>query len=162
VHPIAAVQSEYSLWSRDVEDEVIPACRELGITFVPYSPLGRGFLTGQFKKPEDLAPTDRRHVFPRFHKENFQKNVDLVEHIEAIAKAKNCTAGQIAIAWVLARGKDMIPIPGTKRIKYLEENIAAMNVELTPEDMQRIEKVLPPGVFSGERYHEQAMQAINK
>jgi aryl-alcohol dehydrogenase-like predicted oxidoreductase len=162
VHKIAALQTEYSLWSRDVEDELLPTCRELGITFVAYSPLGRGFLTGQFKKPEDLPADDRRRVFPRFQGENFQKNLDLVKKIEEIAKEKHVTPGQLALAWVLAQGNDIIPIPGTKRIKYLEENIAAVNIKLSAEDLERINDVFPPGSASGHRYYEGAVAALNR
>ncbi len=162
VHKIAALQTEYSLWSRDVEDELLPTCRELGITFVAYSPLGRGFLTGQFKKPEDLPADDRRRVFPRFQGENFQKNLDLVKKIEEIAKEKHVTPGQLALAWVLAQGNDIIPIPGTKRIKYLEENIAAVNIKLSAEDQKRINDVFPPDSASGHRYYEGAVAALNR
>jgi aryl-alcohol dehydrogenase-like predicted oxidoreductase len=161
VHPIAALQSEYSLWSREVEDEVLPTCRELGIGFVPYSPLGRGFLTGQIKKFEDLAEDDYRRHSPRFQGENFQKNLDLVTRIEAIARKKNCTASQLALAWVLAQGEDVVPIPGTKRIKYLEENAGALRVQLTQGDLDRLDAVMPKGAAAGERYHEQAMQALD-
>lgn len=162
VHPISALQSEYSLWTRDVEEEVLPACRELGIGFVPYSPLGRGFLTGEFKKPEDLPETDRRRMFPRFQGENFEKNLALVKRVEEIAQEKKCTPAQLALAWVLAQGEDIVPIPGTKRRKYLEQNVAALNVELTEEDLKRIEEIAPRGVASGTRYPEEAMRAINR
>jgi aryl-alcohol dehydrogenase-like predicted oxidoreductase len=164
VHPIAALQTEYSLWSREPEAEILPTCRELGIAFVAYSPLGRGFLTGQFKSPADLAPDDRRKDFPRFQGENFQKNLDLVTRIEAIARKKNCTPGQLALAWVLAQGgqgDDIIPIPGTKRIKYLEENVAALRVNLTPGDLDRLDAVMPPGIATGDRYYGPAMKALN-
>jgi aryl-alcohol dehydrogenase-like predicted oxidoreductase len=162
VHPIAALQSEYSLWSRDVEDQVLPTCRELGIGFVPYSPLGRGFLTGQIKRFADLAEDDYRRHSPRFQGENFQKNLDLVTRIEAIARKKNCTASQLALAWVLAQGDDIVPIPGTKRIKYLEENAGALNVHLTQGDLDRLDAVMPKGAAAGERYHEQAMKALDR
>jgi aryl-alcohol dehydrogenase-like predicted oxidoreductase len=162
VHPISALQSEYSLWTRDVEDEILPACRELKIGFVPYSPLGRGFLTGAIKKADDLAEDDRRRNFPRFQGENLDKNVALVNRLEEIAKEKGCTAAQLALAWVLAQGDDIVPIPGTKRRKYLEQNVAALNVELTQEDRQRIEEVAPKGVASGTRYPEEAMRAVNR
>lgn len=162
VHPISALQSEYSLWTREVEDEILPACRELGIGFVPYSPLGRGFLTGEFKKPEDLAETDRRRMFPRFQGENFEKNLALVRGVEELAKEKGCTPAQIALAWVLAQGTDIVPIPGTKRRKYLEQNVAALNVELTEDDLKRIEGIAPKGVASGNRYPEDAMRAVNR
>lgn len=162
VHPIAAVQSEYSLWSRDIEEEVLPTCRELGISFVAYSPLGRGFLTGQIKKPGDLDPSDRRHVFPRFQGENLQKNVELINHLEKLAAAKKCTTAQLALAWVLARGEDILPIPGTKRLKYLEQNIAALDVQLTQDELNQIENILPPDAVAGMRYYEAAMQSINR
>lgn len=162
VHPISALQSEYSLWTREVEEDVLPVCRELHIGFVPYSPLGRGFLTGEFKKPEDLAETDRRHMFPRFQGENFEKNLALVNRVEEIAKEKKCTPAQLALAWVLAQGEDIVPIPGTKRRKYLEQNAAALDVELTEEDLKRIEEIAPRGVASGTRYPEEAMRAVNK
>ncbi len=161
VHPIAALQSEYSLWSRDIETEAIPACRELGIAFVAYSPLGRGFLTGQFKKADDIPAGDNRRNFPRFQGENFDKNRDLLERIQAMAKEKGCTPGQLAIAWVLAQGPDMIPIPGTKKLKYLEENAAAIRVPLSVEDLARLDAVAAPGAFAGERYHARGMLSIN-
>jgi aryl-alcohol dehydrogenase-like predicted oxidoreductase len=162
VHPISALQSEYSLWSRDPEDGILDACRELGIGFVAYSPLGRGFLAGQIKRFEDLAEDDYRRHSPRFQGENFQKNLELVGHIEAIAKEKNCTASQLALAWVLAQGDDILPIPGTKRRKYLEENLAALEVELTPEDLRRIDEVSPRGVAAGPRYPEAMMSSVNR
>jgi aryl-alcohol dehydrogenase-like predicted oxidoreductase len=161
VHPIAAVQSEYSLWTRDPEDEVLPACRELGIGFVAYSPLGRGFLTGQFKRFEDLAPDDYRRHSPRFQGDNFQKNLDLVRRIEEIAVEKNCSATQLVLAWVLAQGKDIAPIPGTKRRKYLDENLAALNVRLTETDLRRIDEVAPKGAAAGERYPANMMTWVN-
>jgi aryl-alcohol dehydrogenase-like predicted oxidoreductase len=162
VHPIAALQTEYSLWSRDVEADLLPACRELGIAFVAYSPLGRGFLTGQFKKPEDLPANDRRRAFPRFQGENFQKNLDLVEKVSELARRKGCTPGQLALAWVMAQGDDVIPIPGTKRVKYLEENVAALNVKLTNDELAALDAILPPGIASGMRYPEQGMAALNR
>ena len=162
VHPIAALQTEYSLWSRDVEDEVLPTVRELGIGFVPYSPLGRGFLTGRFRSPEDLEPDDFRRNNPRFQGENFAKNLQLLEEVNAIAAEKGCTPSQLALAWVLAQGKDIVPIPGTKRRKYLEENIAAVNVRLTAADLARIDRVLPPGAAAGTRYPEAAMRSLNR
>jgi aryl-alcohol dehydrogenase-like predicted oxidoreductase len=163
VHPIAALQSEYSLWTRDPEENgVLATTRELGITFVAYSPLGRGFLTGQIKQFEDLAPDDWRRNAPRFQGENFRKNLDLVRRVEQIAREKDCTPGQLALAWVLAQGQDLVPIPGTKRVKYLEENVAALNVTLTPEDVRRIDEVLPAGITAGERYSEQAMKAVHR
>src|SRR5213080_2533041 len=160
-HPITALQSEYSLWSRDPEDEILPTCRELGIGFVPYSPLGRGFLTGRFQKPEDLPADDYRRNHPRFQGENFQKNLDLVKRVEDIAREKGCTPGQLALAWVLAQGKDIVPIPGTKRRKYLEENVGALAVKLTPKDLQRIDGVVPKGAAAGSRYPDRAMKAVN-
>jgi aryl-alcohol dehydrogenase-like predicted oxidoreductase len=161
VHPIAALQTEYSLWTRDPEDEVLATTRELGIAFVAYSPLGRGFLTGQFKRFEDLAPDDYRRHSPRFQGENFQKNLDLVARVEAIAKEKKCTPGQLALAWLLAQGEDIIPIPGTKRRKYLEENVGGMSVTLTADDLRRIDEVAPHGAASGARYPEHMMALIN-
>lgn len=162
VHPIAALQTEYSLWSRDAEAEILPTVRELGIGFVAYSPLGRGFLTGQFKSIADLPADDYRHNSPRFQGENFQKNLDLVNKIEEMAKAKHCTSSQLALAWVLAQGKDIIPIPGTKHAKYLDDNLGAINVHLTEEDLKQIDAILPLGAASGERYHAQAMKAIDR
>jgi aryl-alcohol dehydrogenase-like predicted oxidoreductase len=162
VHPISALQSEYSLWTRDVEEDVLPVCRELGIGFVPYSPLGRGFLTGEIKKAGDLAEDDRRRMFPRFQGENLEKNVALVNRVEEIAKEKGCTPAQLALAWVLAQEDDIIPIPGTKRRKYLEQNAAALDVELTEEDLKRIEEIAPRGVASGLRYPEEAMRSVNR
>jgi aryl-alcohol dehydrogenase-like predicted oxidoreductase len=161
VHPITALQTEYSLWSRDPEDEVLPTVRELGIGYVAYSPLGRGFLTGQFKSPADFADDDTRSRHPRFSGENFDKNIALVREVEAIAQHKGCTAAQLAIAWVLAQGEDIVPIPGTKRRKYLDQNIGAMSVELTPEELARIDAILPPGAAAGDRYHAAGMQTIN-
>jgi aryl-alcohol dehydrogenase-like predicted oxidoreductase len=161
VHPIAALQTEYSLWTRDPEDQVLPTTRELGIAFVAYSPLGRGFLTGQIRKFEDLAADDFRRNSPRFQGENFQKNLDLVAHVEQIAKEKNCTSGQLALAWLLAQGEDIIPIPGTKRRKYLEENIAAMDVNLSAADLQRLDEVAPKGAASGDRYNQVMMALLN-
>ena len=162
VHPISALQSEYSLWEREPEDEILPAIRELGIGFVPYSPLGRGFLTGQFKKFEDLPADDYRRNAPRFQGENFQKNLDLVKKIEEMAREKNCTPAQLALAWVLAQGTDMVPIPGTKRRKYLEQNLDAADIKLTPDDLERIDQVAPRGIASGPRYPEAAMAALDK
>ena len=163
VHPILAVQSEYSLWSRDPEDDgILDACRDLGVGFVPYSPLGRGFLTGQIKTFEDLEPDDYRRHSPRFQGENFQKNLDLVKHIEEIAKSKNCTPAQLALAWVLAQGDDLVPIPGTKRRKYLEENVGALDVTLTVDDLRRIDEVAPKGVAAGPRYPEAMMAAVGR
>jgi aryl-alcohol dehydrogenase-like predicted oxidoreductase len=162
VHPIAALQTEYSLWTRDPEDEVLATTRELGIAFVAYSPLGRGFLTGQFKRFEDFAPDDYRRNSPRFQGENFQKNLDLVARVEAIAKEKKCTPGQLALAWLLAQGEDIIPIPGTKRRAYLEENAGALQVKLTAEELRRIDEVAPHGAASGARYPESMMAMVNR
>ena len=162
VHPITALQSEYSLWTRDVEDEILPTCRELGIGFVPYSPLGRGFLTGTIKAADDLAETDRRRMFPRFQGENLDANLALVARIEEISNAKGCTPAQLALAWVLAQGKDIVPIPGTKRRKYLEQNVGALEVELTEEDLKRIDEIAPKDVASGLRYPAEAMGAVNR
>lgn len=159
--PVTALQTEYSLWTRDPEDEVLPTCRELGIGFVAYSPLGRGFLTGRFRTVDDLPPDDYRRNSPRFQGENFQKNLDLVAKVEAIARRKKCTPAQLALAWVLAQGDDIVPIPGTKRRKYLEENLGALEVELTPADLEQIEDVAPKGAAAGERYHEAGMRTID-
>jgi len=152
VHPISAVQTEYSLWSRDVEDEVLPAMRELGIGLVAYSPLGRGFLTGQITSPDDFEPDDFRRNSPRFMGENFARNLELVKRIRQIAADKDCTPGQLALAWVLARGEDVVPIPGTKRRRYLDENVQATEIELTDEDLGRIEEAAPVGAAAGDRY----------
>jgi aryl-alcohol dehydrogenase-like predicted oxidoreductase len=162
VHPITALQTEYSLWSRDPEDGILEVCRELGIGFVAYSPLGRGFLTGQIKSFDDLAPDDYRRNGPRFQGENFNKNIKLVSRIEEIAAEKNCTPAQLALAWVLAQGEDIVPIPGTKRRKYLEENIAALEVEITPEDLSRIDEIAPKGAAAGTRYPEAGMATVNR
>ena len=160
-HPITALQTEYSLWTRDPEDEVLPTCRELGVGFVAYSPLGRGFLTGRFKTIDDLPPDDYRRNSPRFQGENFQKNLDLVTRVEEIARRKKCTPSQLALAWVLAQGDDIVPIPGTKHRNYLEENVRALDVELTPSDLEEIDEVAPAGVAAGERYNESGMRTIN-
>lgn len=162
IHPIAALQTEYSLWEREPEDEILPTLRELGIGFVPYSPLGRGFLTGQFKKLEDLPADDYRRFAPRFQGENFRKNLDLVTRIEEMAREKNCTPAQLALAWVLAKGSDIVPIPGTKRRKYLEQNLASADIKLTRDDLERIDQVAPRGVAAGERYAAPAMAAIDR
>jgi aryl-alcohol dehydrogenase-like predicted oxidoreductase len=162
VHPISALQTEYSLWEREPEDEILATVRELGIGFVPYSPLGRGFLTGQIKRFEDLAPDDYRRNAPRFQGENFQKNIDLVAKIEELAREKKCTAAQLALAWVLAQGDDIAPIPGTKRRNYLEQNLAAADIKLSVDDLKRIDQVAPKGVAAGERYAERAMAAVDK
>jgi aryl-alcohol dehydrogenase-like predicted oxidoreductase len=161
VHPIAALQTEYSLWSRDPEDEILPVTRKLGIAFVAYSPLGRGFLTGQIKKFEDLEQDDYRRTSPRFQGENFQKNLELVDRVTQIAKEKPCTAGQLAIAWLLALGEDIVPIPGTKRRKYLEENAGAEKVKLTAADLRRIDDIAPKGAAAGHRYNEVMMKLVN-
>ncbi len=161
VHPIAALQTEYSLWTRDPEDEILAACRELGIGFVAYSPLGRGFLTGQFRCFEDLPADDYRRNSPRFQGENFQKNLDLVRKVEEIATEKGCKPSQLALAWVLAQGDDIVPIPGTKRRKYLEENVGAVSVKLTKEDLRRIDEVFPPEAAAGGRYPEHMMALVN-
>jgi aryl-alcohol dehydrogenase-like predicted oxidoreductase len=160
--PITAVQTELSLWSRDAEAEVIPTVRELGIGYVAYSPLGRGFLTGQFKSPEDFPDDDFRKNHPRFQGENFQKNLQLVEEVEAMAKEKGCTTAQLALAWVLAQGDDVVPIPGTKHVRYLDDNIAAIDVKLTQEDLQRLDQILPPGAAAGQRYHARGMETVNR
>jgi aryl-alcohol dehydrogenase-like predicted oxidoreductase len=160
VHTITALQMEYSLWTRDIEAEVLPAIRELGIGLVAYSPLSRGFLSGELKKPEDIK--DNRAHMPRFQGENFYRNLELVEKIRTLATKKGCTPSQLAIAWVLAQGEDLITIPGTKRIKNLEENIASENVHLTKEDLQSIAAIMPAGIVSGTRYPEKFMNALNR
>jgi len=162
VHPITALQSEYSLWTRDPESAVLPTCRELGIGFVAYSPLGRGFLTGQFRRFEDLPADDYRRQTPRFQGENFQKNLDLVRRVEEIAREKGCKPSQLALAWVLAQGDDIVPIPGTKRRKYLEENAAAVDMHLTREDLRRINEVFPPEAAAGPRYPEHMMALVGR
>jgi aryl-alcohol dehydrogenase-like predicted oxidoreductase len=162
IHPIAALQTEYSLWTRDPEDEILSVCRELGIGFVAYSPLGRGFLTGQFKRIEDLPADDYRRSSPRFQGENFEKNLELVRRVEQIAKQKRCQPSQLALAWVLAQGADIVPIPGTKRRPYLEENVAAMDVELGTDELRRLGELFPQGAASGLRYTAQMMKAVNQ
>jgi aryl-alcohol dehydrogenase-like predicted oxidoreductase len=162
VHRITALQTEYSLWSRDVEQEILPTVRELGIGFVAYSPLGRGFLSGQFRKPEDIPADDWRRNSPRFQGENFHRNLELVKRIEEIAREKKATPSQLALAWVLSRGKDVVPIPGTKRRKYLEENVAALQIRLSSEDLRRIDQVAPRGVAAGDRYAAASMRAVNR
>jgi aryl-alcohol dehydrogenase-like predicted oxidoreductase len=162
VHPITALQTEYSLWSRDPEDEILPTVRELGIGFVPYSPLGRGFLTGRFQRVDDLAEDDFRRQHPRFQGENLDRNLELVERVRAIAEEKGVTPGQLALAWVLRQGEDVAPIPGTKRVKYLEENGSAVRVTLTPQELKRIDAILPPGAASGMRYPQAGMAALNR
>ncbi len=162
IHQITALQTEYSLWTRDPEEEILAVCRELGIGFVPYSPLGRGFLTGSFKKPDDLNENDFRRHNPRFQGDNFEHNLQIVKEIEKIAAEKKCKPSQLALAWVLAQGEDIVPIPGTKRIKYLEENIGALNVHLTKEDLERLDKIAPRGAAKGLRYPEPAMKFIDQ
>ncbi|WP_322906463.1 aldo/keto reductase [Paenibacillus campi] len=161
VFPISALQTEYSLWSREVEDEILPLCRELGIGFVPYSPLGRGFLTGQIRSFDDLAEDDYRRFSPRFQGDNFQKNLDLVDRIREIAAEKNCAPSQLALVWLLAQGDDIVPIPGTKKTTYLLENIGAVDVHLTDEELKRIDATAPKGIAAGERYAESGMKTLN-
>ena len=161
VYPISALQSEYSLFSRDVEDEILPTCRELGIGFVAYSPLGRGFLTGQIKRFEDLDKEDYRRMSPRFQGDNFKKNLEMVSHIETLARKKDCTPSQLALAWVLAQGDFITPIPGTKRVKYLEQNTGALKVTLTREDLAEINRIAPQGAAAGLRYPEAMMKTVN-
>lgn len=160
VHPITALQTEYSLWTRDPEDEILATVRELGIGFVAYSPLGRGFLTGQIKSIDDLEPDDFRRNNPRFLGENFQKNLDLVDRVKEIANEKGCTPGQLALAWVLAQGKDIVPIPGTKHVEYLQENIGALEVQLTDDDLARLDEAAPKGAAAGDRYPD--MSTVNR
>ena len=160
VHPVTALQTEYSLWSRDVEPEILPACRELGIGFVPYSPLGRGFLTGQFKRVEDFPEDDVRRFQPRFQGDNFQKNLDLVKKLNELAASKGVTASQLALAWVHAQGKDIVPIPGTKRRKYLDENVGALDIELSKQDLAQIEEVFPRDAAAGDRYPATMMAKV--
>jgi aryl-alcohol dehydrogenase-like predicted oxidoreductase len=162
VHPIAALQTEYSLWTRDPEDGVLAACRELGVGFVAYSPLGRGFLTGQIKTFDDLAADDFRRLSPRFQGENFARNLELVDHLTAVARDKRVTPGQLALAWVLSRGDDIIPIPGTKRRTYLVENVAAADIAFTAEELARIDAIAPQGAASGLRYPPAAMTSVNR
>ena len=161
VHPIAALQREYSLWSRDVENDLLPTCRELGIGFVAYSPLGRGFLTGQIKSVDELAPDDRRRAFPRFQADNFEKNRTLVEKLTELAAAKKAKPSQIALAWLLARGSDIVPIPGTKRRTYLGENVGALHVHLSREELTQLDQIAPPGSAIGARYPEAGMKNVN-
>ena len=162
VHPITAVQTELSLWSRDAEAEVLPTVRELGIGYVAYSPLGRGFLTGQFKSPDDFPEDDFRRNHPRFQGENFEKNIELVREVEKMAEEKGCTTAQLALAWVLAQGEDIVPIPGTKHVKYLDQNIGALEVKLSDDDVKRLDAILPPGAAAGERYHAKGMETVNR
>jgi aryl-alcohol dehydrogenase-like predicted oxidoreductase len=161
VHPIAALQTEYSLWTRDVESEILPTCRELGIGFVAYSPLGRGFLTGTIQKDTQLPDSDWRKHAPRFQDENWKHNKNIVDTIERIAAEKKCTPAQLALAWVLARGEDIVPIPGTKKMKYIEENARAAEITLSENDLRSIDEAIPPGTTAGERYPERAMRAVN-
>jgi aryl-alcohol dehydrogenase-like predicted oxidoreductase len=162
VHRIAALQTEYSLWSREPEDQILPTVRELGIGFVAYSPLGRGFLTGQFQTIDDLPADDYRRTSPRFQGENFRKNLELVKKIEELAAAKGCTPSQLSLAWVLAQGPDVVPIPGTKRVKYLDDNLGAVNVRLGADDLAQLDAILPAGAATGPRYPAQAMLAIDR
>jgi aryl-alcohol dehydrogenase-like predicted oxidoreductase len=162
IHPITALQTEYSLWSRDPETELLALCRELKITFVAYSPLGRGFLTGRFQKEEDIPEGDFRHNHPRFQGENFTRNLKLADAVKQMADEKKCTPSQLALAWVLAQGEDIVPIPGTKHVKYLEENLGALKVTLTPEDLRRLNDIFPFGATAGNRYHDAGMKMINK
>jgi aryl-alcohol dehydrogenase-like predicted oxidoreductase len=161
-HPITAVQTELSLWSRDAEEGVLPTVRELGIGYVAYSPLGRGFLTGQFRSADDFPEDDFRRFHPRFTGENFEKNIALVREVEDMAREKGCTTAQLALAWVLAQGEDVVPIPGTKRRKYLDENIAAVDIRLSGDDLRRLDQILPPGAAAGERYHARGMETVNR
>lgn len=160
-HPITALQTEYSLWSRDAEDAVLPTVRELGIGYVAYSPLGRGFLTGEIRRPEDFPDDDYRRFHPRFTGENFANNIALVDQIEQLAKHKSVTAAQLALAWVLAQGDDIVPIPGTKRRTYLDQNIAATRIELAQDELDALDAILPPGAAGGDRYHAQGMATVN-
>jgi aryl-alcohol dehydrogenase-like predicted oxidoreductase len=162
VHPIAALQTEYSLWTRDPEDGILDVCRELGIGFVAYSPLGRGFLTGRIKSFDDLAPDDFRRRSPRFQGENLARNLELVEGVEEMAADKGCTPAQLALAWVLAQGEDIVPIPGTKRHHYLEENVGALEVEITPQDRERLDEIAPKGAAAGARYAPAGMATVNR
>ncbi len=162
VYPITALQTEYSLWTRDPEEEILSTCRELGIGFVAYSPLGRGFLSGRFQTPEDIPADDYRRNHPRFQGENFYHNLELTKRMEEIAKVKNCTPSQLAIAWVLAQGKDIVPIPGTKKTKYIEENAASVDVKLNENDLKKLDEAIPRGIAKGMRYAEAAMKAVNR
>lgn len=162
VHEISTVQTELSLWSRDAEADVLPTVRELGIAYVAYSPLGRGFLSGRFKSPDDFPEDDFRKFHPRFQGENFEKNIQLVREVERLANEKGCTTAQLALAWVLAQGEDVIPIPGTKHSRYLDENIGALEVQLTDADLKRLDEILPPGAAAGQRYHERGMETVNR
>jgi aryl-alcohol dehydrogenase-like predicted oxidoreductase len=161
-HPIAALQSEWSLWTREIEAEVVPLARSLGIALVPYSPLGRGFLTGRLQSPDDFAPDDYRRQLPRFQGEHFGRNLSLVARVRTLAAERGCTPGQLALAWLLAQGDDVIPIPGTKRVGYLEENLAALAVRLTADDVAALDAAVPPGVAAGARYTEGAMRLVGR
>jgi len=161
IHPILALQSEYSLWSRDPEFEILPTCRKLNVGFVAYSPLGRGFLTGRFNKQEDLSEDDWRRHHPRFEGENFQRNLRLVDGVKQMANEKRCTPAQLALAWVLAQGDDIVPIPGTKHIRYLEEDLGALQIRFAPDELRRMEDAFPLGAAAGERYHAEGMKAVN-
>ena len=162
IHPIVALQTEYSLWTRDVEQDILPTCRELGIGFVPYSPLGRGFLGGKIKAAGDLEPGDWRLNMPRFQRENLRRNLEIAHRVESLAKKKKCTPAQLALAWLLSQGEEIVPIPGTKRRKYLEENIRAVEVELSPAERKEIDEKLPVGMTAGDRYPAEAMKAVNR
>src|SRR5215471_2101983 len=162
VHPITALQSEYSLWTRDPESEILPTCRELGIGFVPYSPLGRGFLTGKIRKPEEIPQDDYRRTTPRFQGDNFERNLEILKRVDEIAREKKCTPAQLALAWVLAQSDEIVPIPGTKRRKYLQENVGALDVDLTSKDLERIDEVAPKDAFAGSRYPEAMMKLLNR
>jgi aryl-alcohol dehydrogenase-like predicted oxidoreductase len=162
VHPISALQTEYSLWTRDVEAEILPTCRELGIGFVSYSPLGRGFLTGKIRKTDDLAASDWRRNGPRFQGENLDRNLDIVKRLGSLSQKHQCTPAQLALAWVLARGEDIVPIPGTKRRTYLEENVAALQIRLSSDDLKELDQAAPVGCTAGARYPESSMAAVNR
>lgn len=162
IHPITALQTEYSLWSRDPEDEILATCRELGIGFVAYSPLGRGMLAGRFQRPEDLPADDGRRNHPRFQGDNFKRNLTLVDTVKKIANEKGCTPAQLALAWVLAQGNDIVPIPGTKHIRYLEENVAALDLNLNEDDLKQLNDAFPPQIAAGNRYHDRGMAAVNR
>ena len=162
VHPITAIQSEYSLWTRDPEDEILATCADLGIGFVPYAPLGRGFLTGRFKNTSDIEAGDRRHDHPRFHPENFNRNLEILERLEPIASTRRCTLPQLALAWLLSRVNRVVPIFGAKHTKYVEDNVGALNVQLTPDDLRRLDEAAPKGATAGLRYPAGAMHALNR
>ena len=162
VHPITALETEYSLWSREPESEILAACRELKIGFVAYSPLGRGFLTGRFSKPEDVPPGDVRRSHPRFQAENFERNLKLAEFVKSMAGEKGCTPAQLALAWVLAQGEDIVPIPGTKQVRYIEDDLGALKVKLTDDDLARLNEAIPVGAATGDRYHAPGMKTINR